>query len=278
MEWEVKPVSHTQNHLVVVRRDVEVQLQEVAEIIEDYTIRFQRKDGSRDLDPYMFAAKVQERTLKVLLRPPEEIDYVLHIFAKKSLDSSGRPELLVTYILKCVETMPFIQKFPVNFRIYGAVMDYRRYGFSQDVTNCAVYTSHSGELILPFKTKRDVRCMTKLEHVEDKTDLTNYCLTTGKVHGISIKMRLPYKGYYKFTIFGKVHETGNFRPVATFLIDCIQPTHVHSGFPAAFEETLRLKCALYKPLWKDLPANSQITVILGCPNLHSILYNNLNTT
>lgn len=277
LEWEVKPVTHTQHHIITVRKELVVQLEEVASILEDYTVQFQRKDGSRNLDKFMFVCKLNERTLKIILRPPEEIDYLLNIYAQKSIDATGKSELLVTYILKCVEVDNTLRQFPTNFRIFGAVPDYAKYGFCSDITKCCEYTCSSGEMILPFKTKRSVSCMTKLEHIDEHKDLTNYCLVTAKDRGISIKMRFPFEGYHKFTLFGKQNDESGFRPVATFLIDCFQSSHVHSGFPVAFEAAIELKCTLYKPLWKDLPSNSTIVIVMGCPNLAraSVMYQEL---
>lgn len=277
LEWEVKPVTHTQHHIITVRKEITVQLEEVASILEDYTVQFQRKDGSRNLDKFFFACKLNERTLRVTIRPPEQMDYLLNIFAQKSIDAAGKSELLVTYILKCVEVHDTLRQFPTNFRIYGAVPDYAKYGFCSDITKCCEYTSNSGEMILPFKTKHNVSCMTKLEHIDEQRDLTNYCLITAKDRGISIKMRFPFKGYYKLTLFGKQDKDGGFRPVATFLIDCNQSSHVQSGFPVAFEAAIDLKCTLYKPLWKDLPANSTIVIVIGCPLLEkaSVMYHDL---
>jgi hypothetical protein len=277
LEWEVKPVTHTQHHIITVRKTIVVQLEEVASILEDYTVQFQRKDGSRNLNKFFFACKLNERTLKIEIRPPEEVDYLLNIFAQKSLDAAGESELLVTYILKCVEVLETIRQFPTNFRIFGAVPDYAKYGFCSDITKCCEYTCSSGELILPLKTKRNVAGMTKLEHITENKDLTNYCLITTKERGISIKMRFPFEGYYKFTLFGKQDTSSGFRPVATFLIDCDQSSHVHSGFPVAFEAALELKCTLYKPLWKDLPSNSTVVIIMGCPNIAraSVMYQDL---
>ncbi|XP_052217945.1 kyphoscoliosis peptidase-like [Dreissena polymorpha] len=277
LEWDVKPVTHTQHHIITVRREIEIQLQEVADILEEYSVQFQRKDGSRNLDQFFFACKLNNRTLKITLRPPEQVDYILNIYGQKSLDAAGKSEVLVTYILKCVDVLEELRQFPPNFRIYGAVPNYQKFGFSSEITKCCEYTCNSGEMILPIKTKRSVKVMTKLEHIDEKADLTNFCLVTAKDHGISVKMRFPFEGYYKFTLFGKEDDAGNFRPVATFLIDCNQASHVHSGFPVAFDAALELKCTLFKPLWKDLPANSTITVVMGCENIvkASLMYKDL---
>ncbi|XP_052783643.1 uncharacterized protein LOC128219731 isoform X2 [Mya arenaria] len=277
LEWDVKPVTHTQHHIITVSRDLEVRLQEVADVLEEYSVQFQRKDGSRNLDRFFFACKLDNRTLKITVRPPEPVDYLLNIYGQKSLDAAGKSELLVTYILKCIDVHQQLRQFPPNFRIFGAVPSYSKFGFSSDITKCCEYTCNSGEMILPLKTKRNVKCMAKLEHIDERVDLTNYCLITAKDRGISIKMRFPFEGYYKFTLFGKEEDDGNFRPVATFMVDCNQASHVHSGFPVAFEAALELKCTLYKPLWKDLPANSTINIVIGCPNIvkASVMYHDL---
>lgn len=277
LEWEVKPVTHTQVHILTVRKELIVQLEEVSGILEDYTVQFQRKDGSKNLDKFFFVCKINERTLKIVIRPPEENDYQLNIFAQRSIDAAGKSELLVTYILKCIEVNDVLRHFPANFRIYGAIPDYQKYGFCSDITKCCEHTVNSGEIILPFKTKRSVACMTKLEHIDEQKDLTSYCLITSKDHGISIKLRFPFEGYYKFTLLGKQNNDGGFRPVAVFLIDCNQSSHVHSGFPVALEAAMDLKCTLYKPLWKDLPSNLTVVIIIGCLNLSkiSVMYNEL---
>lgn len=277
LEWEVKPFTHTQHHIITVRQEVEIRVQEVGDVLEDYTVQFQRKDGSRNLENYFLACRLDNRTLKIIIRPPEEVDYLLNIYAQKSLDAGGKSELLLTYILKCTETRAQLRQFPPNFRIYGAVPNYGKFGFCSDITKCCEYVCNSGEMIIPLKTKRNVKCMTKLEHVEETFDLTNYCLVTAKQGGISIKQRFPFVGYYKFILFGKDSDEGSFKPVTTFLIDCNQASHIHSGFPVAFEAAIELKCTLYKPLWKDLPANSQITIIVGCPGLAraSVMYQDL---
>lgn len=271
-------MSHTQLHIITVHKTLTVELEEVGDILEEYSIQFQRKDGSKNLDRFYFACKLNERTLKIILRPPEEVDYLLNIFAQKSIDATGKSELLVTYILKCVQIEQKLRQFPPNFRIYGAVPDYSKYGFCSDITKCCEYVSDTGEMILPFKTSRNVSCMTKLEHIDEQKDLTNYCLVTAKHRGISLKFRFPLLGYYRFTLFGKLaDQDGGFRPVATFLIDCKQTSHVHSGFPVAFEAAIDLKCTLYKPLWKDLPSNSTIVIVMGCPSITraSVLYQEL---
>ena len=270
MEWDVKPVTHTQHHIITVRREIEIRLEEVDSILEEYVVQFQRRDGSRNLEAHVLAYKIDERTLKIKIRPPQEIDYILNIFAKKSLDTKGNPELLVTYILKVIEIDPDLRPFPLNFRLFGAVPHFRQYGFCSDITKCVEYSTNTGEMVLPFDTKRSVKCMTKLEHVTEKDDLTNYCLVTTKPKAVSYKIRFPLEGYYKFTVFGKTKDGGNFRPVASFLIDCNQTSHVHSGFPVAFEAAMDLHCSLYKPLWKDLPANSIITIVIGCQKLASV--------
>ncbi|KAH3806450.1 hypothetical protein DPMN_134771 [Dreissena polymorpha] len=118
-----------------------------------------------------FACKLNNRTLKITLRPPEQVDYILNIYGQKSLDAAGKSEVLVTYILKRIDV---------------------------------------------------------LEELRQNED-----------------------------------DAGNFRPVATFLIDCKQASHVHSGFPVAFDAAPELKCTLFK----DLPANSTITVVMGCENI-----------
>ncbi|XP_053403784.1 kyphoscoliosis peptidase-like [Mercenaria mercenaria] len=85
LEWEVKPVTHTQHHIITVRKEIVVQLEEVASILEDYTVQFQRKDGSRNLDKFFFACKLNERTLRIEIRPPEEVDYLLNIYMHRGV-------------------------------------------------------------------------------------------------------------------------------------------------------------------------------------------------
>lgn len=270
-------MTHTQHHILTVRQEAEIRLQEVGDVLEDYTVQFQRKDGSRNLENFFFACKQDNRTLKIVIRPPEQVDYILNVYAQRSLDAGGKSDLLVTYILKCVEVYKDLRQFPTNFRIYGSVYNYSKFGYCSDITKCCEYTCNSGEMILPFATKRSVKCMTKLEHVEEKMDLTNYCLVTAKEKGISIKMRFPFVGYYKFTLFGKESDGGSFRPVATFLVDCYQASFIHSGYPVAFDAAIDLKCTLHKPLWKDLPANSSITIVMWSPVLTkaSVMYEEL---
>ncbi|KAL4220403.1 hypothetical protein ACF0H5_020806 [Mactra antiquata] len=101
LEWEVKPVTHTQHHIITVNKELTVALEEVGDILEDYTIQFQRKDGSRNLDKFYFACKVNKRSLKITLRPPEEIDYLLNIFAQKSIDAAvmGCPNIIKASVM-----------------------------------------------------------------------------------------------------------------------------------------------------------------------------------
>ena len=277
LEWDVKPVTHTQHHIITVRQEVEIRLQEVGDVLEDYTVQLYRKDGSRNLESFFFACKLNNRTVKIVIRPPEEVDYLVNILSQKSLDADGKTDVLVTYILKCTETIKEVRMFPQNFRIYGAVSNYVKFGYCSDITRCCEYVCNSGEMTLPLKTKRNVKCMAKLEHVEETIDLTHYCLITARENGILIKFRFPFFGYYKFTLFGKEIDVDSFRPVATYLIDCTQASFIHSGFPVAFDAADELKCTLYKPLWKDLPANSQITIVLRSANISntSVMYEDL---
>ena len=270
LEWDVRPPSDKQEHIITVKKKAEILLQERGEIIDDYQIYFGTKTIDENLVSRTFAYKIDVRNLKVLVHPPKEVDYILKIYGKRSADRQGEPQLLIQYILKVLEVQDYFRPYPTNFRVFGAVPDFDVYGFLRDIGNDVIFKTSQGEVVIPLKTYRVVQVMTKLEHINNKTDLTNYCLVNSKEEGIAIKVRCPYDGYYKFTLFAKKSEGGNFRPVATFLIDCEQATQVHSPFPDAFEPTLKLKCSLYKPLWKDLPANSHIKIIIVSPALANV--------
>ena len=270
LEWGVRPVSEKQEHIITVRKKTEIHLQESEEILDDYQVYFGTKTEEENLVGYYFAYKLDIRNFKVLIHPPKEVDYVLKIFGKRASDRQGEPQLLIKYILKVLEVEAQVRTYPTNFRVFGAITDYDAYGFLRDIGKEVMFQTTKGEAMIPIKTYRIVQVMTKLEHVENKTDLSNYCLVNAKEEGIAIKVRCPYDGYYKFTLFAKKSEGGNFRPVATYLIDCNEATHVHSPFPDAFEPTLKLKCSLYKPLWKDLPAHSQIKIIIISPILANV--------
>ena len=270
LEWDVKPVSEKQEHIITVRKKTEVHLQEYGDILDDYQVYFGTKTEGENLVNRIFAYKWDLRNFTVLVHPPKEVDYILKIYGKRSADRQGEPQLLIQYILKVLEVQEYFRPYPTNFRVFGTVTDYDAYGFLRDIGNDVIFPTTKGEVVIPIKTCRIVQVMTKLEHVDNKADLTNYCLVNAKEEGIAIKVRCPYDGYYKFTLFGKKSEGGSFRPVATYLIDCDQATHVHSPFPDSFEPTLKLKCSLYKPLWKDLPANSHIKIVIMSPVLANV--------
>ena len=270
LEWGVKPLSDKQEHIITVKKKTEIHLRECDEILDDYHVYFSTKTEDENLVQNFFAYKQDIRNFKVIIHPPKEVDYILKIYGKRANDRQGEPQLLIKYILKTLEVQHYFRRYPTNFRVFGAISDYDSYGFLRDICRDVIFRTTQGEAVIPIRTHRTVQVMTKLEHVENKSDLTNYCLVNTKEDGIVIKVRCPYDGYYKFTLFGKKSEGESFRPVATYLIDCDEATHVHSPFPDAFEPTLKLKCSLYKPLWKDLPAHSQIKIIIISPILVNV--------
>ncbi|KAE8628640.1 hypothetical protein XENTR_v10000150 [Xenopus tropicalis] len=169
-------------------------------------------------------------TLRVV--PPTDGLFELMIFAKP-MDSTGSYRWVCSYHIDCPESK-CSQGLPHNpFHFWG--LHQRAIDFGVLGCNCAgdLVVADGGSVNLTFQTSRPLLAMYELAHVELSKTLSTRCFVSHiEESQLSCQLLLPFRGYYRLSLFVKNLSGDQFKTAANLLLQCSNPINHNELFPA----------------------------------------------
>lgn len=153
--------------------------------------------------------------------------------------------------------------FPDDNFLWGIKPKAFDYGLCQEhVSTIPVSYVTERELVIPIQTSWHVLALLKLIPAQEqsKEEYSRYCLVEVSENVINLKVRFPFKDYYKLMLFFQNKENRNhkYTLVGTFLVDATKLTNPCLPFPRTYSKYAEYCCSLIQPLNGILPENSAV--------------------
>ncbi len=184
--------------------------------------------------------------------PPSVGEYGLEIYCRNPLTDGNTLYNACQYMIVCDEVgeaVALLLPLPSNYM--GPQPGYRKLGMTLEGDPDPFIKSDGPEKVITFALSQSVVLLSQLLHVSDgqTKDCSNYILQQVNDNKVSLTVRMPKVGLYKYQIYAVPagDQSSNLPCVFNFLVNCPVTDHLVAPFPKQYSQ-FKESGLLFEPL------------------------------